>query len=53
VFGKELFAIAIWLQKALFEKVIPISLLRRAFCRNDIIVHKFEKIPHISLKTNS
>jgi len=43
VFDKELFAITVWPQKALFEKAIPISLLRRAFCRNDIIVHKFEK----------
>jgi len=53
VFGKELFAITIWLQKALFEKAIPISLLRRAFCENDIIIHKFKKITQISLKTNS
>jgi len=53
MFGKELFVITIWLQKTLFEKDIPISLLKKAFGGNDIIVHKIEKITHISLKTNS
>jgi len=32
VFGKQLFEIAFWVQKALFEKGILISLLVRAFC---------------------
>jgi len=48
-----LFAIIVWLQKTLFEKVVPISLLRRAFCGNDVIVYKFAKITNILLKTNS
>ena len=53
MFGKELFAIAIWHQQAHFEKTILISLLRWAFGGSDIIVHKFDKITCISLKTNS
>ena len=52
MFGKELFVIVIWLQKVLFEKVIPNSLLRRVFCENHIIAHEFEKITLISIKTN-
>ena len=44
MFDKKLFVIVVWLQKALFEKAIVINLLRKVFCRNDIIVYKFEKI---------
>jgi len=44
VFGKQLFGKAIWVQTALFQKAILISLLEGAFCENDIIVQKFEII---------
>ena len=51
MFGKQSFGIAIWAQRALFEKVILISLLRRVFCGIDIIVQKFEIItPNIIRK---
>jgi len=38
VFGKQLFVMAVWAQKALFEKAILPSLLGKAFCGIDIIV---------------
>jgi len=44
VFGKQLLGIAVSVQKALFQKIILISLLERAFYGNDIIVQKFEII---------
>jgi len=44
MFGKQLFEIVVWAQKALFEKTIFISLLGRAFREIDIIVQKFEII---------
>jgi len=51
VFGKQLFGIAFWAQKALFEKAIIPSLLGRAFVEIDIIVQKFEIItPNIIKK---
>jgi len=51
VFDKQLFGIAVWAQKALFEKAILPSLLRRVFCEIDIIVQKFEIItPNIIKK---
>jgi len=50
VFGKQLFEISVWAQKALFEKVILISLLERTFCEIDIIVQKFEIITPNTIK---
>ena len=51
MFGKQLFEIAVWTQKALFEKAILPSLLERVFCEIDIIVQKFEIItPNIIKK---
>jgi len=51
VFGKQFFGITVWAQKALFEKAILPSLLRRAFYGIDIIVQKFEIItPNIIKK---
>jgi len=51
VFDKQLFGIAVWAQKALFEKAILPSLLGRAFCEIDIIIQKFEIIiPNIIKK---
>ena len=51
MFGKQLFGIAVWAQKALFEKAILPNLLGRAPCGIDIIVQKFEIItPNIIKK---
>ena len=51
VFDKQLFRIAVWAQKAFFEKAILPNLFGRAFCGIDIIAQKFEIItPNIIKK---